>query len=328
MPRLLFGRKPRLVFVEAQPLTLAFPAWMLKVLRGVPYVYNTPDLQVEIAAEGQWIGAKWLIQAARAMERFLMRRSLSVTTVTHAFIEHFIANRGVPRGQMSFLPNGADLEALRPLPRDEAYAEKLGTGSRKVFTYAGTHAHYQGLEVIVETAKLLKDRKDIVLLMVGQGPVRESLMREASDCGLDNILFRDSPFDEMAKLMSLTYASLVVLKNMPAASKMRLSKTVPPLACGVPVIYAGHGESADILRREGCGLVVEPERPDRLAAAILELADDPSRRHEMGLKGRLIAEREFSWKFLVRDWARQLELIGAGENPAIPEAGGREIKPL
>ena len=75
---------------------------------------------------------------------------------------------------MSFLPNGADLDTLRPLPRDEAYAQAMGTGDRKVFTYAGTHAHYQGLEVIVEAAKLLVARKDIVILMVdtqiGGGP--------------------------------------------------------------------------------------------------------------------------------------------------------------
>src|SRR4026208_920297 len=41
--------RPDLVFVEAQPVPLAIPAWILKILRRVPYVYNTPDLQVEHA---------------------------------------------------------------------------------------------------------------------------------------------------------------------------------------------------------------------------------------------------------------------------------------
>jgi glycosyltransferase involved in cell wall biosynthesis len=307
-----------LVFVEAQPLTLAFPALLLRLIRGVPYVYNTPDLQVEIAAEGRWIGAKWLIWIAMAMERFLMRHALSVTTVTHAFIEHFIQNRSIPRKQMSFLPNGADLDTLRPLARDDAYAQAMGTGDRTVFTFAGTHAHYQGLEVIVEAAKLLVDRKDIVILMVGQGPVREQLMREARSANLENILFRDSPFDEMPRLMSITYASLVVLKNMPAAIKMRLSKTIPPLACGVPVVYAGLGEAAEIVRTEGCGIVVEPECPQKLAQAIRDLADEPGQRDEMGRKGRQLAERDFSWKLLVRDWLRQIVCINAGEEPNVP----------
>src|SRR5712691_5310712 len=37
------------VFVEAQPITLAVPAWLNAVLRGTPYIYNTPALQVEYA---------------------------------------------------------------------------------------------------------------------------------------------------------------------------------------------------------------------------------------------------------------------------------------
>lgn len=318
VPKLLFGPKPDLVFVEAQPLTLAFPALLLRLLRGVPYVYNTPDLQVEIAGEGQWIGAKWLIEAARLLERFLMRHALSVTTVTHAFIEHFIEARGIPRRQMSFLPNGADLDTLKPLPRDGDYAETLGTHGRKVFTYAGTHAHYQGLEVIVEAAKLLADRKDIVILMVGKGPVRDQLIHAAATAGLENILFRDSPFEEMPRLMSITYASLVVLKKMPAAQKMRLSKAIPPLACGIPIIYAGLGESAEIVRTQKCGVVVEPESPAKLAQAIKELAECPDHRDEMGRRGRLLAEKDFSWRFLVGDWMRQMKRIAAGEDPNIP----------
>src|SRR6185503_18084666 len=138
-----------------------------------------------------------------------------------------------------FLPNGADTDVLRPRPYDEELASRFGIAGRRVFTYAGTHAHYQGLEVIVEAAKLLAHRPDIVIVMVGQGPVRPKLIAMARDAGLTNILFHDSPFEEMPRLMSISYASLVTLRDMPAARKMRLSKAIPPLACGVPVIYAG-----------------------------------------------------------------------------------------
>ena len=222
-----------------------------------------------------------------------MRKALSVTTVTHAFIEHFIEHRGVPRERTSFLPNGAHIDILRPLPRDNAYARELGTGDRKVFTYAGTHAHYQGLEVIVEAAQLLVDRTGIVILMVGQGPVREQLIREAKAAGLENILFRDSPFEEMPRLMSITYASLVVLKDMPIARKMRLSKAIPPLACGVPLIYAGRGESAEIIQKECCGVVVEPSNPSVLTSWRAPSANLPT-----------ILKAETTWESEVARWQK------------------------
>ncbi len=315
---LLFARRVDLVFVEAQPITLALPAWLLKQLRGIPFIYNTPDLQVEIAEEARWIGLRVLISLAVWLESFLMRHALTVTTVTHAFVDHFIRYRGVLRPRMSFLPNGADTETLRPLPPDEAYAELLGVTGRTVFTYAGTHAHYQGLEVIIETAKRLRHREDIVILMVGQGPMRQSLMEMVRQADLSNVLFRDSPFDEMAKLMSITYASLVVLRDMPAANKMRLSKAIPPLACGVPVLYAGHGETPEILVREGCGIQVEPENPELLAKAMENLADDPDLRRRMGQVARVLAEREFSWQTLVGNWVAQVKRIKAGQDPRLP----------
>jgi glycosyltransferase involved in cell wall biosynthesis len=247
-----------------------------------------------------------------------MRRALSVTTVTHAFIEHFQREQGISRGRLSFLPNGADTERLRPLPRDKNLAGKMGVGTRKVFTFAGTHAPYQGLHVLLQAAKCLQHRSDIVILMVGNGPLRQPLIEQAQREHIDNVLFDSSPFEEMPQLMSITYASLVVLRPLAISKKMRLSKAIPPLACGVPLIYAGWGETADIVKREGVGLTVEPEQPIALAAAIERLADAPDLRDLMGERGRALAEREFSWSFLVADWVRQIERINAGKDPAIP----------
>jgi glycosyltransferase involved in cell wall biosynthesis len=325
---LLFKGNVDLVFVEAQPVTLAVPAFLNRLVRRVPYIYNTPDLQVEYAAEDRWVGLRMLIHCARALEVFLMKRAFSVTTVTHAFIDHFVNERKIPRERMSFLPNGADTERLRPLPRSKELAEKFGVGDRKVFTFAGTHAPYQGLEVILEAAKLLRDRKDIVFLMVGDGPVRKQLIDQAEREGIDNILFRTSPFDEMPQLMSLTWASLVVLRKLQIAHKMRLSKAIPPLACGVPLIYAGWGETAEIVERDGVGLRVEPENPEALAAGVRRLADNPELRNAMGRRGRAVAEREFSWSFIVADWMRQLARIRQGLSPDVPPASDQPVAPV
>ena len=70
---------------------------------------------------------------------------------------------------MSFLPDGVDLEHLHPIPYNTNYAEKMSVTGKKVLTNAGTHADYQGLDVILDAAKLQKDRSDIVFLMVENG---------------------------------------------------------------------------------------------------------------------------------------------------------------
>jgi glycosyltransferase involved in cell wall biosynthesis len=300
------ARRKQIVFIEAQPITLALYGLLAHWIFKVPYIYNTPDLQVEIAAERAWIGG-WFVRLAKSLESFLMIQAYSVATVTHAFIEHFIKARGIPEERMSFLPNGVDLEHLCPLPYNQEYAKRMGVIGRKVLTYAGTHADYQGLDVILDTAKRLKHRSDIVFLMVGKGPERQRLIDRAKSENIANVLFKDSPFEESSFLMSISYGFLVVLRNIPAAQKMRLSKTFPPLACGVPVIYAGVGESAEIIRNNGCGIVALPEDPASLADAVLELVDAPERRDAFSKAGLKLVEREFSWKTIVTNWLQQLE---------------------
>jgi len=132
-------------------------------------------------------------------------------------------------------------------------------------------------------------------------------MEMAKEYRLGNIVFGQSPFQEMAQLMSITYASLVVMKDIPAAEKMRLSKTFPPLACGVPVIYSGRGESAEMVANHHCGLVVSPETPSELAAAIEHLADSPTERQAMGQRGAELVQRELSWSSIIENWLAQLQ---------------------
>jgi glycosyltransferase involved in cell wall biosynthesis len=162
--------------------------------------------------------------------------------------------------------------------------------------------------------------------MVGKGPERQRLIDRAKSEGIANVLFKDSPFEEVSLLMSVSYGFLVVLRDIPAARKMRLSKTFPPLACGVPVIYAGVGESAEIIEKNGCGLVSLPEDPASLAAAILELVDAPERRDAFSNAGLELVKREFSWKTIISNWLQQLEGCSPGMRVHTPDDQGKIVQ--
>lgn len=316
LPEVLFSKDVDLIFVEAQPVTLALPALIRKLTRGTPYIYNTPDLQVEYASEDKWMPAivPWL---ARRLERFLMNRALSVTTVTHAFIKHFISELGIKPKKMSFMPNGADTTVLKPSKTDIEFRQKMGVKGKFVFTYAGTHAPYQGLETIIHAASMLIDRSDICILIVGDGPERKNIMNLAASLDLENVYFSKSPFSEMEKLMSITYASIVVLRALEISKMMRLSKTIPPLSCGVPVLFSGWGETADIIDKYEAGMVCSPEDSKQLADSIIYLADHPEVREKMSHSARQLAQKEFDWGYIVNDWVRQINNITDGKEPDI-----------
>lgn len=319
---LLFMPRVDVLFVESQPISLGIAGVLMKWFRGVPYVYNIPDLQADSAKQLGFIGARLLLSIAVMMENLFMRQSWTVATVTHRFIDYYV-ERGIPRRKLTFLPNGADTAVLKPLPYDEEYARRMGVLGKKAFVYAGTHAYYHGLEVLIEAARKLTDRDDIVILLVGQGPVRENLKRMARIYGLNNVLFGDSPFSEMPHLMSITYSSLVVMKDIETAEKMRLSKTFPPLACGVPVLHSGRGEAADLLIEHDCGLCAPPDSPSELADAIRRLADQPELRDRLGQNGVRFIHQNLSWSRIIANWLDQLRQLSPPAAPPLePEHAG------
>lgn len=303
----LFGPRPDIMFVESQPLSLGLVAVLMKWLRGVPYIYNVPDLQIDVAKQLGFLSNDRALRVALALENLFLRQSWKVSTVTHRFLEHF-QSRHIPREQITFLPNGAESNFLRPQPPDEELLDRWGLHGKKVFAYVGTHAFYHGLDTLIEAAELLQHRKDIAFLLIGDGPERPRLQQMAAERHIANVTFGTSPYSEMARLYSISYASIATLRKMEVAKSMRLSKIFPSLSCEVPVIYAGEGEAADLLSSENCGIAVQPERPDLLAQTIESLADNPTERDRLGKAGRRLIEREYAWSHIVKRWLEELRV--------------------
>jgi colanic acid biosynthesis glycosyl transferase WcaI len=150
-------------------------------------------------------------------------------------------------------------------------------------------------------------------LLIGDGPEREPMKELARERQLNNIVFGTSPYEEMARCYSIAYASLAVLKDIEVARKMRLSKVFPALSCAVPVVFSGAGETPELLEEHRAGIAVPPEDPRSLARTIEDLVDNPVRRDDMGKAGRELAEKQFSWRVIVRRW---LDEIGVADGEA------------
>lgn len=303
----LTGPRPDIMFVESQPLSLGVVAVLMKWLRKVPYVYNVPDLQVDVAREMGFMKHEGMLKLAFRLENFFLSQAWKISTVTHQFIEHF-RERGFSREKTTFLPNGADTEFLKPQGASQKLLDRWGVHGKKVFLYVGTHAYYHGLETLIQAAELLRERHDIVFIMVGDGPERARLKEMCMARRLDNVIFAMSPYEEMDQLYSIAYASIATLRNIEVAKGMRLSKVFPSLSCGVPVIYSGFGEAAELLNANNCGLVTAPENPELLAQAISTLASQPELRSDLGRKGRTLVETEYSWSAIVERWLCEIGL--------------------
>lgn len=317
----LTGPRPSVLFVESQPLSLGLCALMMKWLRGVPYIYNVPDLQIDVARQLGFMQNPWLLRLAQRLENLCLRHAWKVATVTHHFIAHF-RERGIPAHQITFLPNGADATLLRPLPPSKEHLERWELQGKTVFGYVGTQAFYHGLDVLIDAAAELAGDPRMVVLIVGDGPERPRLEALAQAKGLTNVRFARNTYEEMPAIYSVIHASVATLRDVPVAAQMRLAKVFPSLSCGVPVIYAGRGEAADLIADNDCGLVVRPEDPRALAAAMRHIAGAPDERARMARAGRALVERDYSWSTIVGRWLQEVGLpqTNDSEAPAVPKA--------
>ncbi|TMQ71998.1 MAG: glycosyltransferase [Candidatus Eisenbacteria bacterium] len=176
--------------------------------------------------------------------------------------------------------NGVDLAAFAAarVTRRETRAA-LGYGDQDLVI--GAVARFdrrKGLDLLLEAAAAAQPRVPALrLLLVGDGPERARLESHAAMLGLDAIVHwagACAPVSPFVAAMDLFAA--------PSRTEGQGVALVEALAAGVPVVGARVGGIPEVVAHGRCGLLVEPESPDALAAALVRLAREPETRAAMG----------------------------------------------
>ena len=154
----------------------------------------------------------------------------------------------------------------------------------------------QGLEHVLETARSLREERELLFLIVGNGTAKPRLLALAAEMGLDNVRFLPLlPRQEVPQLYASADICLVPLRKGIAQESVP-SKALTIMAAARPIIASVDAPSdiADLIESAGCGICLPPEDPAALAEAILALRDDPERRRAMGARGRAMVCQHFA----------------------------------
>jgi colanic acid biosynthesis glycosyl transferase WcaI len=289
----VLASRPDYIIVESPPLPLGLTAYVYSRIVRREYVLYVSDLWPESAVQLGILKRGLLVAAAERLERFLYRNARLIGSTSSGMSDAIVA-RGADASRVLLMPNGVDLEQFRKKP----IANSTWTAPGEIaFVYAGTHGYAQGLDLILKAAKIVSLRSEIKFLFAGDGPERPKLEDMCRTQNIGNVLFLGTlPVDEIPGLLSAARGTIVPLLDLPIFESARPSKLIPSLACETPVIFCGRGEAADLLISNRCGLVVPPGDPEKLAAALLSLADNESLALRLGAEGRRLAEDAYSWQ--------------------------------
>jgi glycosyltransferase involved in cell wall biosynthesis len=319
-------RRADVVLWESPPLFLALTAFLLARRLGARLVMNVSDLWPETAIEMGVLRGRRLISIFRVLEAWAYGRADLVTYQTEGIGSGI--RRLVPEKRTWFFPNGVDTALFAPQRPQDIGDEFTGPQRKLVVGYAGNFGRGQAVDQIVAAAKEFGEDDGLSFVLVGDGPLKADVLRAVADSGLRSIAVSD-PVDSsrMPALLSSFDFAIVPLADLPVFSGARPSKMFELLAMGIPFIFCGRGEGADLALSSGAAIVVPPERPDELAAAIADLAGrSDATRNTMGASGRAYVIHHYDRAAIASRLERELVLLCASE-PRVLNSHQRDHRP-
>jgi len=310
----LFGlaraEKPDSVFVDSPPLFLGVPGRIAAKCWGVPLLFNVADMWPDSVRDLGILQDGAILKFAYGLERWIYRRSDTVTAVTEGIRTSLLETKLLPAKKVLFLPNGVDTELFQPCPSDETLKSSLGLADKKIILYAGNHGYAGAVEQVIYAADHLRNESSFHFLLIGEGPEKQRLKELAESRSLTNVTFHDQvPLTSMPAYVSIADLAVITLRKSQVMAGARPAKTFVMMSAGKPIALAAEGEAARLIEAAGCGVVVPFEDNQALAAAIRSILQDPAEAARLGANGRNFVLANFQWSSLVRNWLAQLSEV-------------------
>jgi colanic acid biosynthesis glycosyl transferase WcaI len=300
-------RRPDVVLVIEPSFMNAIAALLFAKCSGALAWLHVQDFELDLAFDLQQFRSPLLRSFARAVESWVMKRFDTVSTISGRMLER-LRQKGVIDERSVLFPNWVDTSSIYPLPESK--------GDKIVALYSGTTGAKQGLDLLIDAARLMRNQAHIEIVICGEGT--DGLRQRAKD--LPNVRFLPlQPLESLNELLGT--ADIHLLPQKPSAADLVMpSKLLGMVASGRPIVAtAVEGtEVANVVSK--CGSVVPPDCPEALADAILQLAADPERRRELGRRARDFALASCEKDAIIAAFEREILSRLQLSNPVPQEA--------
>jgi glycosyltransferase involved in cell wall biosynthesis len=309
--------RPDVVVASSTPLTIGVPGWILARRYGVPFVFEVRDLWPEAPIQLGVLRSRTLQRIARRLERFLYRRADAIVPLSPGMEDGVLAAGGDP-AKIVTIPNASDTDLFDPALRDRATLDRFELGDRFVAVHAGMMGEANGLDYVLEAARVLHERGDdsIAILVIGEGGTRERLIARAAELGLANIHFPGSVVkSELGAIVSSCDAGIVSFADYPVLATNSPNKLFDSLAAGLPVVVNSDGWTRPLVEGADAGAYADVREPAQLADALQRLQRDEQLRVRQGANARRLAQDVFARDRLAARFCDLLEhLAGTPRN--------------
>ena len=289
---------------QLSPITSMYAALEYKKQTGAPVMYYTLDLW-PVSAEAMLKSKKnpayhWVKRISRKL--YLGADRVMVTS--RPFIDYLQKEIGYPVERMSYLPQHANMGMID----DDLSAEDNGVAD---FMFAGNLGKGQRLDVIIKAAKILGNRKDYMIHLVGDGRMRGELENMVREYGLeDNVTFYgNQKREDMPRFYKMADALLITLRGNNEVGDTMPGKLQMYMTTGKPIFGAINGAANEVIKEARCGSCVKAGDYEGLAMLMKLYIEHPSDFEQCGQNARDYFLKHFTLDIYMDGLEKELERL-------------------
>ncbi len=237
---------------------------------------------------------EWKKKLFATVERFLARFTDKIITVSDALKQELMEREGLPAKQLTTIYNGIEVEKFAA--KVDTMSVRRSLNIPELGPVVGTIARLapqKGVSYFLKAASLLKEYQ-VNFLVVGDGPLRETLEQEATELGLQNRVIFAGQRENIAEILSVL--DIYVLPSVTEGLPLTILEA---MAAGKPVVATRVGGVPEAIAEGKTGLVVPSRDPEALAVALAGLIGERDRLIRMGANGQKHVKEKFTVSMMV-----------------------------
>ena len=312
------NERPDVVIASSLSMLSILTALLLKIFYRCQVVFEVRDIwPLSLFEGGAYSPRSPLVRGLAWLEKFAYKRS-DLIIGTMPMLEKHVKDVMPLHAPVRVCPMGVSEEHLASL---EVLDSNIGSDIDNLFRddcfkigYAGSFGSSNALEYLFEAAALMQDKLDVQFVFVGDGNMKEELIRQYG--GLKNVVIgRRLRKRDVAQFVSR--CDLVTFSTHPSlvwAYGQSLNKVIDYMLSAKP-IYGVYNGYDDMITRAGCGWLSQSHDVGRISSEILEIASLPREElAKMGERGRQWITEHRRYKTLAAYYEEMLfELIRTGD---------------
>ncbi len=293
-----FTEKPDIIYAYSPPLFMGITGWLLGKIKRAPFVLGVQDLHPQCYIDQGVLKNKVLIWMFRVLEKFCYKHASLITVHSKGNKDYIAGQKVIKESKIIVVPNWVDTDKVLPLSRDNDFSKKYALNNKFTVGYAGTIGMSQGLPGLIEAARLLKNEKDIEIVVVGDGIDKKKMLEKTAEYGLSNVRFLEMQPNSLYPLVLASFDASIVSLNSKVKTPTVPSKILSIMSAGRAIIASVplNGDAPALIKQAECGLCSDPADIKGFAENILYLFRNRELCRQYGENGRKYILEHYSLK--------------------------------